>query len=32
VITGWSEARTRNLLYRGLTDLRASLDPHRGAP
>jgi RNA polymerase sigma-70 factor (ECF subfamily) len=23
--TGWSEARTRNLLYRGLTDLREAL-------
>jgi RNA polymerase sigma-70 factor (ECF subfamily) len=24
-ITGWSEARTRNLLYRGLDDLKAAL-------
>lgn len=25
-VLGWSEAKTRNLLYRGLTDLRATLD------
>lgn len=30
-LTGWSEARTRNLLYRGLADLKAILEGGRDA-
>jgi RNA polymerase sigma-70 factor (ECF subfamily) len=29
-LTGWSEARTRNLLYRGLADLRTHLEGVKG--
>lgn len=31
-MTGWTEAKVRNLLYRGLDDLRAALTASREAP
>jgi RNA polymerase sigma-70 factor (ECF subfamily) len=30
-ITGWTSGKARNLLYRGLADLRASLELPEGA-
>lgn len=31
-LLGWSEATTRNLLYRGLEELRSHLSEVRGEP